>query len=218
MAGVRIEMGREFLDIFEEWASTYDSSLTDNEEYQEVFHNYDYILSEVAKRSIGHVVEFGAGTGNLTLKLIEQGLKVIGIEPSLAMRKHAKDKIGPLANIMDGDFLNFEIGIQPDTFTSTYAFHHLTDQEKAEAIMRYSNLLSTGGKIVFADTMFESKAAYYDAIQHALEKGYTNLAEDLEREHYSEIPILENMLLANGLSTSFKKVNDYVWIMEAVKQ
>lgn len=212
------KMGREFLDIFEKWANTYDTSLTNDTEYQEVFRHYDYILSEVAKRSFGHVVEFGTGTGNLTKKLIDLGLKVTGIEPSLSMRKLAEDKLGNLAIISDGDFLQFEIDVPPNTFTSTYAFHHLTDEEKEAAISCYSKLLSTGGKIVFADTMFESNESYLKAIQSALDNGYTNLAENLQREYYTTIPKLDKMLAAYKFVSSFNKVNDFVWIMEAVKQ
>ena len=210
-------MGKEFLEIFEQWADSYDDSLTNNKEYEAVFHHYDHILNNVAERSTGHVVEFGPGTGNLTLKLIAKGLKVTAIEPSPAMRKLAKEKIGAKAQLIEGDFLQFKLDSKPDTFVSTYAFHHLTDQEKEEAIKQYSNLLPLGGKIVFADTMYVTKEAYNQAILDASKKGQHNLAEDLQREYYTTIPILTELLEKNGFTTHFKKMNDFVWIMEGEK-
>jgi putative AdoMet-dependent methyltransferase len=211
-------MGKEFIELFEHWADSYDSSVSGHdEEYREVFLHYEKILGEVAKRANGHVLEFGVGTGNLTLKLLEKGLTVTGIEPSPSMRKIAKEKLGDKVEIIDGDFLHYPKDISIDTIVSTYAFHHLTDEEKLQAIADYGNLLKEGGKIVFADTMYESENAFKEAISDALSKGFHNLAEDLQREYYTTIPKLRNMLEENGFSSDFERVNDFVWIMEAEK-
>ena len=86
-------MGREFLHVFEEWANTYDNTVMGNDlEYREVFRNYESILQEVVNLVVGKVLEFGAGTGNLTEKLSAQGYDVIAVEPSKSMRAVAKDK------------------------------------------------------------------------------------------------------------------------------
>lgn len=216
--GSGTDMGREFLDIFENWADSYDESIHENKEYEAVFSSYQNILYAVAERSFGNVVEFGTGTGNLTIKLLDKGLQVTGIEPSISMRIRTVEKVGDFVTILEGDFLNFCIDCKPDTFTSSYAFHHLTDEEKATAIKLYSDFLLVGGKIVFADTIFESKEAYYSAIQKAEDLGYANLVADLKREYYTTIPVLKNILRKNGFSVSFHQMNDFVWIMEAVKQ
>ncbi|MDE3839699.1 SAM-dependent methyltransferase [Bacillus methanolicus] len=211
-------MGKEFIELFEHWADSYDSSVTGHdEEYKEVFLHYEKILGEVAKRAYGHVLEFGVGTGNLTLKLLEKGLTVTGIEPSPSMRKIAREKLGNKAKIMDGDFLSYPKDRSFDTIVSTYAFHHLTDEEKRQAIAGYGKHLKEGGKIVFADTMYESEDAYKEAIADALSKGFHNLAEDLQREYYTTIPKLRSMLEENGFSANFERANDFVWIMEAEK-
>ena len=76
-------MGREFIELFEDWAENYDDTVSgyDNE-YREVFDGYGEILDRVVSKSYGHVLEFGVGTGNLTARLLEAGLEVTGIEPS----------------------------------------------------------------------------------------------------------------------------------------
>jgi putative AdoMet-dependent methyltransferase len=216
-----IKLGREFLDIFESWAESYDHSVSGkDEQYREVFRNYEAILEEVALLSHGDVIEFGAGTGNLTEKLLEKGHKVTAIEPSKAMKKLFQKKMMAKSNvtIMDGDFLEFPVPNKVDTIVSTYAFHHLTDEEKAKAISIYRELLKTGGKVVFADTMFPSKADHKQAIEKAKAAHYDDLAHDLQTEYYTTIPYLQNIMTANDFQVKFKQWNDFVWIMEAVKQ
>jgi putative AdoMet-dependent methyltransferase len=133
------------------------------------------------------------------------------------MRQIAEEKLGEHAVIVDGDFLQFPKLDHIETFVSTYAFHHLNDDEKAMAIAHYSKLLLKGGKIVFADTMYESHEEYSNAIRNAEKQGFYNLAKDLETEYYTTIPVLKKMLEENGFSVSFIQCNEFVWLMEALK-
>ena len=170
-------MGLEFLHVFEKWADSYDQSVLGNDiEYKEVFEGYHDILDEVVVLTNGKVMEFGSGTGNLTIKLLESGHHVIAVEPSLSMRKIAEQKIlnRDQVRFVQGDFLHFPLLEKVDTIVSTLAFHHLTDEEKACAIKEYGKLLSKGGKIVFADTLYESLDAYVLAIHEAEQAGYMN--------------------------------------------
>ncbi|CAN7311727.1 class I SAM-dependent methyltransferase [Rossellomorea sp. LjRoot5] len=212
-------MGREFLDLFQDWADSYDDTVTGkDEEYQAVFEHYDSILDEVVSRSKGKVVEFGPGTGNLTKKLLDAGLEVIPFEPSPEMRAIGMQKLGDLVTFRDGDFLDFSLEGNADSIVSSYAFHHLTDEEKGKAFGIYGKLLVQGGKIVFADTMFETDQHYQAAISQAIKKEYINLAEDLKREYYTTLEVLKELLRDNGFSVQFQQVNTFVWIMEATKQ
>ncbi|MCA1056236.1 class I SAM-dependent methyltransferase [Rossellomorea aquimaris] len=212
-------MGREFLDLFGDWADSYDDTVAGKDaEYKEVFNKYDEILEGVVALSKGTVVEFGPGTGNLTEKLAESGLNVIPFEPSPEMRIIGQQKLGDKITFIDGDFLDFKLDETVDTIVSTYAFHHLTDEEKGKAFSIYGNLLAQGGKIVFADTMFETEQHYQAAIDQASDSGYLNLAEDLKREYYTTLDVLEELLTAEGFSVHFRQMNSFVWIMEATKQ
>lgn len=211
-------MGREFLDVFDEWASSYDSTVGGNTiEYREVFRGYKSILEAVAELSQGDVLEFGVGTGNLTEILLKKGRKVTGIEPSPAMKKIADEKLKGQININDGDFLNYPEPSSVDTIVSTYAFHHLTDKEKEIAISQYKQILKAGGKIVFADTMFPSKKAYLQAIEDAKRAGFFTLADDLRSEYYTTIPNLLEMFEKNHFTVEFNRCNQFVWILDATK-
>ncbi|MFZ3577347.1 class I SAM-dependent DNA methyltransferase [Virgibacillus sp. DJP39] len=211
-------MGREFIKLFEDWADSYDSSVSgEDPQYAAVFQHYDKILDEVARYSSGNVMEFGVGTGNLTLKLLKNSEKVFGIEPSSAMRKIAAEKL-PELSLYEGDFLSFpRFDDKMDTVVSTYAFHHLTDTEKDKAISGFTKLLTDKGKVVFADTMFESVVAKEAIITAAEEKGYKDLVEDLNREYYPYISTLQELFEKNDFHVSFKRMNTFVWLVIAKK-
>ena len=211
-------MGREFVDIFDDWADSYEASVAGEEpEYRDVFEGYDSILNAVTTRVSGTVVEFGTGTGNLTAKLIEAGISVIGIEPNTKMRQATAERF-PSIKVMDGDLLQFEAETEStDAFVSTYVFHHLTDEEKKEALQKYAELLPTNGKVVFADTAFISRDAKQAQIVKERARGFHHVADDLEREYYTTIPILTKLFNEAGFQVQFTQMNDFVWLMDGKK-
>ncbi|MBD1382058.1 class I SAM-dependent methyltransferase [Metabacillus arenae] len=212
-------MGREFVDLFEKWAESYDTTVKgENIEYKDVFANYEAILNEVVKKSGAVVLEFGVGTGNLTKKLSQNNKIVFGIEPSKAMRDIARKKLGTSVSLLDGDFLTFPLpNMQVDTIVSTYAFHHLTKEEKAKAIGIYGRILHKGGKIVFADTAFINQEIFEEMVKESKSKHFLKLAADLETEYYSTHIDLSNIFGQNGFQITFTQMNRFVWLIEAEK-
>lgn len=210
-------MGREFVEIFDEWVHTYDESVSGNDEqYKDVFLKYNDILQAVADAALGPVVEFGVGTGNLTEKLLERNLEVVGVEPNQSMRQVTNIKM-PGVVVIDGDFLEFETPISPQSFVSSYAFHHLTDKEKAQAFQLYAEKLPAGGKVIFADTVFDSQQSKKEIIAFEQARGHVNLVEDLNREYYTTIPKLEELITKAGFTVKLSKMNNYVFLIEATK-
>jgi len=93
-----------FMDVFTEWASTYDETVNGHDpEYKEVFRRYDEILDTVADKAQSPVIEFGAGTGNLTQRLLARHDAVLAVEPSPEMRAILTEKI-PSLDVQDGQF------------------------------------------------------------------------------------------------------------------
>lgn len=213
-------MGREFLGIFTDWADSYDSFVEGHDpEYKEVFTGYESILAEVVRRSGKHVLEFGIGTGNLTALLLGAGKNVFAVEPSAQMRQVAARKLGNGFAIHDGDLMSFPQPPKPiDTIVCTFVFHHLTDAEKQEAAFKYAGLLPTGGKIIFADTMFLSPKIHQDTIEKARCQGFHGLADDLGREYYPQITYLKDSFENAGFFVRFSQCNEFAWILEATKK
>ncbi|MGX7417280.1 class I SAM-dependent methyltransferase [Carnobacterium gallinarum] len=212
-------MGREFLEVFSDWAEEYDTFVQGQDPaYQPVFKDYSVILKTIVEKSGNSVIEFGIGTGNLTLLLLESGRKVFPIEPSPEMRQLASLKLPHSVTIYDGDLQHYPLPTEPvDTIVSSYVFHHLTDAEKLVALKDYATLLPKSGKLIFADTMFQTQESYDEKIQQAYTANFIDLAEDLEREYYPLITTMENSFKEAGFSAIFTPMNDYVWLVEATK-
>lgn len=212
-------MGREFIELFDHWADHYDFTvLGHDEEYREVFENYDAILETVAELASGTVLEFGPGTGNLTEKLLLRGGSVYAVEPSPGMRAQFGRR-GLQAQLLEGDFLQFpDIPEQVDSIVSTYAFHHLTDDEKEQAVAHFAAMLRAGGQLVFADGTFRDEETKRQLEEAAREAGHLNLVKDMRSEYFTTTGVLERICTEHGFHVTFKQLNRYVWLMHAVKK
>ncbi|WP_240622355.1 class I SAM-dependent methyltransferase [Staphylococcus lutrae] len=202
------------MDIFEKWAKRYDETVWntgDDNEYKDVFAGYSDMLASVVKRATGQVLEIGAGTGNLTERLIRAGKDVIAIDPSQDMRKIANQKGIP---VMAGHFLDIPMKHKFDTIVSTFAFHHLNDVDKQRALSYMKSFLNDAGQIILIDTLFETEDAREQTIQTYKNKGDINLVEDLRTEYYPLKAVLTEMVMKIGGQIQFERLNHFAWQMQ----
>ncbi|TGB03994.1 class I SAM-dependent DNA methyltransferase [Halobacillus salinus] len=211
-------MGVEFIDLFDQWASSYDDTVAGKDpEYKEVFEGYEEMLQQLADLSISPVMEFGVGTANLTRKMVDQNKVVIGIEPSNGMRRIAIVKC-PEAAIYEGDFLKYPPLQTPiRSIVSSFAFHHLNKQEKAQAIEKFHLQLEPGGEVTFVDTLFRDAEHKQQLIEKAEKEGFHNLAKDLQEEYYPYLEEIQEAFLHQGFEVSVKQLNQYAWLIQAKK-
>lgn len=83
--------------------------------------------------------------------------------------------------------------------------------------MQFAEQLTDNGKIVFGDTMFTSDLHKMAVIKEAKEKGYLDLAADLDREYYPNIDLLRNIFTLHGFDVTFRQMNDFAWLIVAAK-
>lgn len=209
-----------FNALFDDWADDYDEiiSATDGE-YEEVFKNYNEILNEtvkhIAKYPNAKVVDIGAGTGNLTNVAVKAGYSAVGLEPNSKMREIAVSKY-PNIEFLSGTFLSLPLEDNSlDAIISSYAFHHLTDDEKLDAVKLLKSKLKSDGTIVFADTIYASEETKDALIKDAYFNRHTSLAKDLENEFYTTQESLTNIFESQGFSVSYQQMNKFVWILTA---
>ncbi|HEY5586918.1 MAG TPA: methyltransferase domain-containing protein [Ruminiclostridium sp.] len=208
--------------LFDSWADAYDETVYDkNGEYHEVFENYQGILeqtvTEIAKAPGATVLDLGSGTGNLSHIASLANYKVIGIDPNKKMRDISKGKF-PNIDFVDGGFLNIpQDNNSIEAIISSYAFHHLSDEDKKLAALLFSTKLKTNGKVIITDTMYSSAKVKNDLLEDSLEKNYTSLAEDLQTEFYTTHQVLSEIFTFAGFKVSFKQMNKFVWILTAIK-
>lgn len=152
---------------FDLWSKDYDKTVElceDSREYP--FAGYREVLNTVCKYvkegNGRRVLDIGFGTGILTKRLYDEGAEIYGIDFSAEMVKTAQGKM-PNAKLMQYDFTNgLPTQLKEEKFDfiiSTYAFHHLTDKQKADFIEELQAHLSGAGKILIGDVAFETREA-----------------------------------------------------------
>ena len=150
---------------FDLWADGYDKSVQLCEEDNEYpFAGYKDVLNTiyniVHRKEKAKVLDIGFGTGVLTKKLYDDGYEIYGIDFSERMLEIAKEKM-PLAKLVQYDFsrgLPKELeNIQFNYIISTYAMHHLEDEDKIKFINKLEKYLSRDGRIIIGDIAFETR-------------------------------------------------------------
>ncbi|NJE53886.1 class I SAM-dependent methyltransferase [Thermococcus sp. 21S9] len=189
---------------FDDWAESYDEDV----EIDDWIHrDYWNVLKLVAERAKGLVLDVGCGTGDILRFLDPENY--IGLEPSPGMRERFREKYGfePLG----GHFLRIPLPDgSVDTVVTTYAFHHVPDEEKQDAIREMLRVLRPGGKIIIADVMFKSEEAKMCI------GGEDGLTEEIEDEYFATVEGLRKICEKLGLECQFERVNRYVWLAEIV--
>lgn len=111
------------------------------------------------------VVDMGAGTGHLTLKLAERGLRVTAVEPNASMRAIGRSRTAELANICWLDALMEDTGLAEASFgLATYGSSF--GVAAYDATLREAHrLLRRGGKIA---VLFNHRDLD-DPLQHEIE-------------------------------------------------
>ena len=147
---------------FDSWAETYDSEVLESDNrgtfpfagYQKLMR---VLYRKITKKASSRVLDIGVGTGILSSMLYESGHCITGTDYSKEMLRIAKEKM-PNAELIQWDFTedapsciknrNF------DFIISTYALHHLNDDEKLRLISELLTLLDKDGVLYIGDIGF----------------------------------------------------------------
>lgn len=152
---------------FDLWAERYDADVAQSDAsgtypfagYREVLNT---IYKRIHERPVSRVLDIGFGTGILTAQLYRDGYMITGVDFSIRMMEQAREKM-PNAALYQYDFSH---GL-PDALTddifdvivSTYAVHHLPDDEKYHLFALLLKRLTPGGELLLGDVAFRDHAA-----------------------------------------------------------
>ena len=151
---------------FDLWADGYDRAVGRSEESDAYpFAGYKAVLGHIFQTVMrtphARVLDLGFGTAVLTSKLYENGCEIFGQDFSKNMTAIASSKM-PGAHLYTGDFSKGLVPkLRSERFThiiSTYALHHLTDDQKRSLIDLLRAQLCPGGTILIGDVAFASRA------------------------------------------------------------
>jgi putative AdoMet-dependent methyltransferase len=196
------------------WAEGYDESVLD--EADPIRSGYGETLEWVVGRAEitpdSVVVDLGAGTGN-TAALIAAAKHVTCVDVSPKMMDLARPKLGHLKSLeyVVADVLEFlDVPRRFDRLVSTYAVHHLTEDEKAVLLQRIASSLVPSGLAVFGDLMFEDRAAR-DALARKY-AGWPDVIESIEDEYFWYLgSAAEHAQAAGCVITDTRRFSDLSW-------
>lgn len=195
---------------FDKWALNYDEGISQSlNEFP--FIGYYEVLSEVQDRVAPHkgmkIIDVGIGTGQLSLKLAEDGCRIYGVDFSIEMIKKAKARIPyghyDIVDITANHFGRFN-SEKFDRVISSYCIHHLNDSQKVAFFQRtIENNLEENGKIIIADIGFETQKSFNSARDE-----YRDSWEDeKDGEYYICGDKIVGLLKKAGISATYKQVS-----------
>jgi SAM-dependent methyltransferase len=104
-------------------------------------------------------VDLGCGTGLLGAAAAPEAGRVVGVDPSAAMLRVARDR-SEAVEWVEAGFLTYEHeGDPPQLVHSRHALHHLPDFWKGVALARIHALLAPGGALVLRDLVYDFEPA-----------------------------------------------------------
>ena len=157
------------------------------------------------------LIDLGCGTGNTT-KAVEYFDQIYCIDISQNMLEIARNKLKNEKNIefITTDLLELFDDHHKlravDTIISTYAIHHLTQDEKHILFEKISLLLPKNGKFVFGDLMFKNSEYEYE-----MQEKYPELIDDFDDEYYWNLEDEVTKLRSLGFNIEITKFSDLSW-------
>ena len=198
----------------DEWAAEYDADVRNESDPSRT--GYADVLRWTVERAQitpdSCVVDLGSGTGN-TSTLIQSAGRVTCVDISQKMTELARPKLAHLPSVeyVRADLLEFfEEPRAFDRLVSTYAVHHLTEDEKALLLEQVGRSLSPGGIAVFGDLMFENAAGAAEMAEKYTD--WPEVVQSFEEEHFWHVDGVYAMADAAGLSvTDVRRFSDLSW-------
>lgn len=148
---------------FDEWADQYDSAVEQSRKNQTYpFCGYDKVHERVFSltENLNSVLDLGVGTGRLTKRLYDKGLKITAVDFSQNMLDAAVKKM-PDARFIRADLTRgypTNLNDKFDAIISLYAIHHLTDAQKLDIINNAATHLNANGLFIIGDVAFNTQA------------------------------------------------------------
>ena len=142
----------EHASRFDDVAGEYDDSQNDTEEYRACV---SLVVEHADPGPEDTVADLGTGTGAIALALADDAGEVLGRDISEGMMEQAREKAEAegIENVAFGEGRFREPNVEnADVVVSNFAMHHLSDDEKVEAIEAIAELGPR--KFVLGDVMF----------------------------------------------------------------
>jgi ubiquinone/menaquinone biosynthesis C-methylase UbiE len=171
------------------------------------------LLRQLGVTGASALLEFGPGTGVLTLEAAKLCRKVYAVDVSPAMLAYIERRAQYLGwdnlTLVNAGFLSYHHeGELVDVVVSQFALHHLPDFWKVQALVRIAEVLKPGGTFYLHDVVFSFESqesarrieAWFDAYASGTGDGWSRSDFEMHvRQEYSTYSwLLEAMLVQAG--------------------
>ena len=179
-----------------------------------------WTIKEAQIQPVSRVLELGSGTGNLS-QLITSCAELVAVDVSEKMEAIARSKLSHLSSrrFIKADILEVfahRLGLF-DVVISTYAIHHLVDQEKQRLFELVFTSLLPGGRAVFGDLMVQNAEQKQEKVQHYLLNGDQNTGQAITEEFFWLIDLAVSQLEALGFEVKTTRFSDLSYVILAEK-
>lgn len=204
---------------FDRQAAQYDEAVLREPEFNP-HQNYNEALDltcQLVNPRLGERgLEIGIGTGNLAGRFLARGIEIAGTDQSREMLRQCHAKYPGIETKL-GNFLAVPyLDDQFDFVVTSYALHHLTDEQKLLALEEMRRVLKPHGRICITDLMFENEAKRMAVQGEFLAAGKADLWAQIEDEYYADRSLLLKWFADNGYVAQANQVNDFLHILFAV--
>ncbi|WP_051217290.1 MerR family transcriptional regulator [Paenibacillus assamensis] len=184
--------------------------------------NYNEALqraSELANIKAGdRGLDLGIGTGNLAACCLSKGAIMTGVDQSEQMLERCRGK-WPSIRLLLGNMMALPVVNETfDFVVSSFALHHLTDEQQHIALLELDQVVVPGSRVVLVDMMFADEAhrqSYYAEVRLS---GHADQIEKLSKVDYPDRSKLLAWLRSNGYEADMEQLDAWTSIVYAVKQ
>ena len=213
------QAGTDYTNIEE--VRTYDERMS---RLRDVSSEADQVLEFLALKGDEVLVEFGCGTGYLSIEASKRCKKVHAVDISRVMLDYAAVKAEEAGRrnieFITGGFLTYQHrGEKPHAAVSQIALHHLPDFWKQVALKKIADMLSPGGRFFLRDLVFSipldryEKALNYEVDEIARKGGndfQVSFTRHLRDEYSTFDWIMEEMIYRAGFDIVEASYGDHL--------
>jgi len=206
----------------DQWFEDYDQDVQN--EADPIRTGYEHVLNWVIEQAqispTDTVVDLGSGTGNLGQR-IQRCQKLVCVDVSTKMSEVAKPKLAHLSDVefQHVDLLEFfdQNNKRFDVIVSTYAVHHLEEDEKQLLFKHLWQALKPGGRAVLGDLMLENQPAEATMIEKYQQLNMPGVYESIDEEWFWYVDTAVDGLKRLGFEVAKKRFSDLSWTIAARK-